>query len=123
MATVKQWCIENVSTAFVSIRVGEQIHGIPPGEARPLTRWFGGSAETARANASVKALVEQGAVRLYERDVVIKVGNQPCPWNQDDPEDVRVAKVLEHRRRVKEAAAGKPTPNGGATKKVVKDKE
>jgi len=113
MATVKEWVFENVSTAFVSIKVGDQVRGIAPGSVRPVAGFFrktggGADVEAARTNESVKGLTDHGALKMYERDTTLKVGNVGRVWNESDPEEVRVEKVLEHRRKIKEAARARP---------------
>ena len=113
MATVKEWCFENVSTAFISIRVGDAVRGLAPKSIRPVAAFFrkasgGPDVDAARASESVKGLIDQGALKMYERESTPKVGNVGRVWNETDPEEVRVQKVLDHRRAVK--AEGKPAP-------------
>ena len=121
MATTKETVFENVSSAFISIRVGEQVMGLAPKSVRPVSMFFKAGADAARANDSVKSLIEQGALKLYERDCVQRVGNTGRLWNESDPEEVRVQKVLDHRRAVKARLAAKPADS--AESKVKKAKE
>lgn len=117
MTTIKEWVLENVSASFCSIRIGDAVHGIAPGSVRPVSRYFklpggGPDVDAARANESIKAHCEAGALRLFEREYAPKAasGAQRL-WNESDPEEIRVEKVLAHRRKVKAAiAAGQPVP-------------
>jgi len=114
MATIKEWVFENVSNAFVSIKTGNAVLGLAPRSIRPVAAFFrraggGPDVDAARASESVRGLVDGGSLKLYERDMTPKAGNTGRVWNESDPEEVRVQKVLDHRRRVKEGiAAGKP---------------
>lgn len=120
MATIKEWVFENVSSAFVSIRTGDRVIGLAPKSVRPVSAFFkkagGPDVEAARANESVQGLIGQAALKLYEREYTPKIGNTGRVWNEDDPEEVRVQKVLDHRKAVKAALAGKPADKPAADK-------
>jgi len=115
MATTKQWVFENVSGGFLSIKIRAadgaivRAEGIRPGSVRPVREVFRGAGGTvdldaAKANEDVRALQQAGRLKVYEREVASKVGNVGPLFNENDPEPLRVEKILAYRLKVKEAA-------------------
>lgn len=115
---MKQWVIKNVSGSFVSVHLEDRTVAFPPGAVKPvraLCKKADGSAdvEAVQSNASVLAHCSAGVLKLFEQEFVPKKGNVGPLYNEDDPEPVRVEKILAHRLKVKEAAArahAKPAP-------------
>lgn len=111
MSTVKEYVIENVSKAYISIKLrgpdGSVVRsiGLAPDKAVPVRRLFrraDGSAdvEGAKANEDVLLHGGKGRLKIYEREVT---RHPPAVrlYNEDDPEPERVAKVLAHRKKLR----------------------
>lgn len=111
MSTVKEYVIENVSKAYISIKLrgpdGSVVRsiGLAPNKATPVRRLFrraDGSAdvEGAKANEDVLLHGGKGRLKIYEREVQ---RHPPAVryYNEDDPEPERVAKVLAHRKKLR----------------------
>ena len=111
----KELTIENISGQFVSVKVrdaaGEIVRavGFPPHSSKPARIIFrkpDGSvdADACNANEDIRQHIEQGRVRVYDKAVELKVPNTGPLFNETDPEEERIRKILDHRRKVKGTA-------------------
>lgn len=118
----RDWTLENTSAQFVSVKIrnaaGEIVRavGFPPHSqksVRFLFRMPDGSpdVEAAKVNEDVKQHVEQGRMKLFEREFDPKAANLGPLFNETDPEETRIQKILEYRRSLKAKApeASKPS--------------
>lgn len=121
---MKRYEIENVSGTFVSVHAGGKIVAFPPGSSKPVRDLFRGAdgqadMDACRANESLAGHMASGKLRLVEHDVAVKVPSGPGPlYNEDDPEELRVAKILAWRQKLK-AELTAPAPR--SPKKAPKD--
>lgn len=116
MTTIREYVFTNISGAFFSIRSGDAFQGLAPGAMRPVSVFFrlsNGEAdvEAAKANESVKSLMDQGLLTMTEREYTPKSPSTAGKlYNETDPEEMRVAKILASRRKLKEEIARKAAP-------------
>lgn len=108
----KEWTIENTSGQFVSVKVRDaagnivKAVGFPPHSGKPVRNIFrkpdnSPDSDACLANDDVRQHIESGRIRVYEKQVESKVPNVGPLFNETDPEEERVRKILEHRRKVK----------------------
>ena len=115
---VTEWIIENVSAAYIAVKLKNDKHeivrsvGLAPGSQTPVRNIFrkpDGSADVDAAKANEDIVAHQAAepplLKLAEREVWRKDASGPGPlFNENDPEARRVEKILQRRRQDRENA-------------------